>query len=142
MDLKIEAMEDDQELQDAILTLHHITMRTLTDTPRRKGIYLNYGKILILADIYNGLNPSTTIATIFFPIITLQFKNDNQKQPYLFPIEPSLLSPHHSSLTVNAHERLVIPNLLHLLSQIVPTTRGIKNFDTFIILIYIIIIGS
>ena len=34
-------------------------------------------------------------------------KNANQKQDYLFPIEPSLPSHLHSGLTyVNAHERL------------------------------------
>src|SRR6187551_2314299 len=36
MGLKIEMMEDNQDLQEAVLTLHHITMRTLTDTPAVK----------------------------------------------------------------------------------------------------------
>ena len=46
----------------------------------------------------NGLYPN------IFLVIILQFKNDNQKQSYLFPIEPSLLSHLHSRLTyVNAH---------------------------------------
>lgn len=29
-------MEDNQDLREAILTLHHITMRTITDTPTVK----------------------------------------------------------------------------------------------------------
>jgi hypothetical protein len=89
----------------------------------------------------NDLNPNSMISTIFIPVLIPRFKNDNQKQSYLFPIEPSLLSHLHSSLTyVNAHERLVIPKLFHFLSiQIVPTAGGVKNFDTFVILITIII---
>ena len=39
-----------------------------------------------------------------FPIISLQFKNDNQMQSYLYSIEPSSLSHLHFSLTNgNAH---------------------------------------
>jgi hypothetical protein len=37
---------------------------------------------------YSGLNPNTMISRIFFPVIILQFKNNNQKQSCLFPIEP------------------------------------------------------
>jgi ATP-dependent protease ClpP protease subunit len=36
MGLKVETMEDNQDLQEAILTLHHITMRTITDIPTVK----------------------------------------------------------------------------------------------------------
>jgi len=45
--LKIEMMEDDQELQEAILTLHHITMLTLTDTPAFKIVENQNGKTYI-----------------------------------------------------------------------------------------------
>jgi membrane-bound ClpP family serine protease len=49
MGLKIETMEDDQDLQEAILTLHHITMRTLTDTPAIKIVENHEGKAYILS---------------------------------------------------------------------------------------------
>ena len=45
--LKIEMMEDNQELQEAILTLHHITMLTLTDTPALKIVGNQKGKAYI-----------------------------------------------------------------------------------------------
>ena len=48
MNLKIESMEDDQDLQEAILTLHHITMRTLTDTPALKIVENHEAKAYIL----------------------------------------------------------------------------------------------
>ena len=66
----------------------------------------------------------------------MQFNNDNQKQSYLFPIEPSLLSRLHSSLA------FVSTHLFHFVrNYIVPTTCGIKNLDTIVIPI-IIIIGN
>jgi hypothetical protein len=45
--LKIETMEDDPNLQDAILTLHHITMRTLFDTPAGKIVENQNGRAYI-----------------------------------------------------------------------------------------------
>ena len=51
MGLRIETMEDDQDLQEAILTLHHITMRTLTDTPAMKIVENHEGKAYILSRI-------------------------------------------------------------------------------------------
>jgi ClpP class serine protease len=47
--LKIENMEDDQKLQESILSLHHITMRTLTDTPALKIVENHKGKAYILS---------------------------------------------------------------------------------------------
>ena len=45
--LKIEMMEDHQDLQEAILTLHHITMLTLTHTPSLKIVENQDGKASI-----------------------------------------------------------------------------------------------
>ena len=47
MGLRIETMEDIQNLQEAILTLHHITMRTLIDTPAVKIVENQEGKAYI-----------------------------------------------------------------------------------------------
>ena len=46
--LEIEDMEDDQKLQDAILTLHHACIHTLTATPAFKVIENHKGKAFIL----------------------------------------------------------------------------------------------
>jgi membrane-bound ClpP family serine protease len=45
--LKIEMMEEDQKLQEAILTLHHITMHTLADTPTIKIVENHNGKAFV-----------------------------------------------------------------------------------------------
>jgi len=45
--LKIDSMEDNQELQDAILTLHHACVHTLTATPAFKIIENHEGKAFI-----------------------------------------------------------------------------------------------
>jgi hypothetical protein len=45
--LDIEMMEEDQHLQEEVLTLHHITMLTLTDTPAIKIIENQEGKAYI-----------------------------------------------------------------------------------------------
>jgi ClpP class serine protease len=45
--LKIEMMEDNQELQDAVLTVHHITMLALTDTTALKVVENHEGKAYI-----------------------------------------------------------------------------------------------
>jgi hypothetical protein len=45
--LKIEKMEDNQKLQDAILSVHHATMLTLSDTPAVKIIENHEDKSLI-----------------------------------------------------------------------------------------------
>ena len=45
--LKIEMMEDDQELQDAILTLHHACVHTLSSTAALKIIENHLGKAYI-----------------------------------------------------------------------------------------------
>jgi hypothetical protein len=47
MGLKIEMMEDNQQLQEAILTVHHITMLTLIDTPSLKIMENHEGKAYI-----------------------------------------------------------------------------------------------
>lgn len=46
--LKIEFMEDKQALQEAVLTLHHITMHTLADTPAIKIVENQNGKGFVL----------------------------------------------------------------------------------------------
>ncbi|MFW9873094.1 MAG: hypothetical protein ACFFG0_08345 [Candidatus Thorarchaeota archaeon] len=45
--LKIEMMEDDDEFQDAILTLHHACVHTLSSTPALKIIENHLGKAYI-----------------------------------------------------------------------------------------------
>jgi len=45
--LKIEMMEDEQKLQDAILKVHHITMLTFNDTPAMKIIENHEGKAYV-----------------------------------------------------------------------------------------------
>ena len=51
MGLKIEMMEDNQHLQERILTLHHITMLTLTDTQSLKIVQNQEGKASITTRI-------------------------------------------------------------------------------------------
>ena len=45
--LKIEKMEDDQELQDKILSVHHATIISITQTNATKIIENNLGKAFI-----------------------------------------------------------------------------------------------
>lgn len=47
--LKVEALEDDQDLQDKVLTLHHAYMATLLNTNTSKLIESHHGKKLILS---------------------------------------------------------------------------------------------
>jgi hypothetical protein len=55
---KIEPMEDNQKLQDAVLTLHHITMRTLTDTPILKIVENHVRKAYIYSNYQSGYRES------------------------------------------------------------------------------------
>jgi len=47
--LKVEKLEDDQDLQDTVLTVHHAFIHTLTATPALKIIENHIGKALVMS---------------------------------------------------------------------------------------------
>jgi len=57
MGLNIERMEQSQKLQDAILSVHHIMMLTLTDTPAIKIIENHLGKAFVQTAVVRQVGP-------------------------------------------------------------------------------------